>query len=205
MVVVEIPPDEVLVQQTLEQDAQGTSTPRSRTAFEMLYERHKNPIFTYFTLHGITQHQTAEDLTQETFMNAWRGLPGKSPEAPFRRWLFTIAIHERDSYFRSLRSKKRAALLFSLEGMTEKNPGALPPSTAPAIDEYLIQQEQIVAILAGLPLRERQCLILIDRYGFSVAEVASMLKIKENSVTGAHSRARQHFRERYQSLNQPLP
>lgn len=204
MIVAELPQDEVLLQQILEQDTQGIPTPRCRTAFESLYERYKNPVLTYVSLHGIAQYQTAEDLTQEIFFKVWRGLSKKSPDAPFRRWLFAIATNEINSHFRSLRLKKNAALVASLERVLEKNPGALPPSTAPAIDDYLVQREQITEILAELPRREMQCLVLIDRYGFSAAEAASILGIKENSATGALSRARRRFTKHYRSLDQTI-
>lgn len=205
MILVELSQDEVLLQQILELDTQGIPTPRCWAAFETIYERYKDPVFTYVFLHGIAHQQTAEDLTQEIFFKVWRGLSKKSPDAPFRRWLFAIATNEIKGHFRSLRLKKNAALVSSLEGVIEKNPGALPPSTAPAIDEYLIQREQIIDILAKLPQREMQCLLLIDHYGFSAAEAASILQIKENSVTGALSRARQRFRKCYQSLDQTIP
>ena len=205
MVVVEMPPDdEILVRLAQERTAQGKSTLRGQAAFRTLYECYRHQVFNCIYAR-ITQYQTAEDLTQETFSKAWRGLPGKSPDAPFHRWLFVIANHEIDGYFRLLTLKKNTARLLSREGITEANPAALPPRTAPAIDEYLIRLEDIARAFDELPLRERQCLALVYNDGLSAAEAARKLGIKENSVTSALSRARKHFKKHYPDLGQALP
>jgi len=203
MVVVEKTPDEILVQHAQERDAQGRSTRRGQVAFEELHERYKHQLFTYFRLHGIGQ-QTSEDLTQDTFMKAWRGLPKKSVDSPFRCWLLKIATNEFNSFFRTLKLKKNDALLVSLEGMIEYDPATLPASTEQGIEEQTIQRERISTILARLSLREQHCLLLFDRNGLSAKEVAEILKIRENSATSLLCRARQRFRELYEALDQQM-
>jgi RNA polymerase sigma-70 factor (ECF subfamily) len=202
MVVAELPPDdEMLVRLAQERTAQGKSTLQGQAAFTILYERYRHPVFKCIFSHGIRQEQLIEDLTQETFAKAWRGLPQKPPAAPFHRWLFVIAINEVRGYFRFLALKKNDARVSSLEGITEANPGTLPPSIDPPIDEHLIQLEDIGRTFDELPLQERRCLALVYGYGLSVAEAARKLGIKQSSVTAALSRARKHFKKYYHDLD----
>ena len=61
----------------------------STAAFGTLVTRHHQRVFSF--LLALTRHrQDAEDLTQETFLRAWKKLHRFDPELPLLPWLFTI-------------------------------------------------------------------------------------------------------------------
>jgi RNA polymerase sigma-70 factor (ECF subfamily) len=61
-----------------------------RGAFQELYEAHA-PAVMSLLYHLTHDRGIAEDLTQETFLRAWRAAPRWKPRAPVRTWLMTIA------------------------------------------------------------------------------------------------------------------
>jgi len=71
-------------------------------AFDQLVHRHHEGVFGFLV--SLTRHrQDAEDLTQETFLRAWRYIRRYDPARPLRPWLLTIA---RRQSIAALRKKK---------------------------------------------------------------------------------------------------
>src|SRR6266567_1621294 len=99
--------DESLVAQARMRNAKGKDTSKSIAAFIKIHERYQDPIFNYLYI-ALRDYHTAEDLTQNTFMKAWRGFPMKKPAAPLKDWLFRIATNEMRAYQR----KKVIKILF---------------------------------------------------------------------------------------------
>ncbi len=65
----------------------------SADAFDELIHRHHQGVFGFLV--SLTRHrQDAEDLTQQTFLRAWRKIRHYDPARPLRPWLLTIARHE---------------------------------------------------------------------------------------------------------------
>src|SRR5687768_11834849 len=67
---------------------------RARTgdpeAFGLLFERHARSVLAFLS-NLLGRRDVAEELTQETFVRAYRGLPEFRDEAKFSTWLFGIA------------------------------------------------------------------------------------------------------------------
>ena len=63
---------------------------KSRDAFAFLYNRHKTSIFTYL-VHLTKNKALAEELTQETFLKAYRNKLQYNVTFSFKAWLWTIA------------------------------------------------------------------------------------------------------------------
>src|SRR2546429_8110227 len=74
----------------------------SDIAFRFLYEYYWSPIFTHITLMTRGNHEIANELTQETFLKAWKELPKTNEETPrkFKAWLYKIASNLTRDYFR---------------------------------------------------------------------------------------------------------
>ena len=71
-----------------------------RDSFEQLVRLHENHIFNF--IRQLTRNrQDAEDLTQETFIKAYRSLDRYLPSFAFAPWLFTIARRTAASHFRA--------------------------------------------------------------------------------------------------------
>ncbi|HVU36269.1 MAG TPA: RNA polymerase sigma factor [Opitutaceae bacterium] len=68
-------------------------------AFATIVEAHHRRVFNF--LYQLTRHRhDAEDLTQQTFIKAYRHLPQFDPARPLINWLLTIARHAAINHFR---------------------------------------------------------------------------------------------------------
>ncbi|MFM9996962.1 MAG: RNA polymerase sigma factor [Phycisphaerales bacterium] len=74
----------------------------SRASFDALVERFAPRLFS-FLLRRVGSRQDAEDLTQETFVRAWRRLETYDPERRFSTWLFTIGVRLAAAHYRRRR------------------------------------------------------------------------------------------------------
>lgn len=79
----------------------------SRACFDALVERFAPRLFS-FLLRRVGSRQDAEDLTQETFVRAWRRLETYNPDRRFSTWLFTIGVRLAVAHYR--RRRPRSAL-----------------------------------------------------------------------------------------------
>ena len=133
-------------------------------SFEQLVRRFEAHVFNF--LHQFTRNRhDAEDLTQETFVKAYRNLHQYKPSLAFAPWLFTIARRTAASHFRS------AQLFEELpeEGeIVEENPAGLLVSK----DE----QRALWRLARSLKPKQREALWLCYGEGFSVAEIARIMR-----------------------------
>ena len=154
----------------------------------------------------------AEDLTQETFLRAWKGRDGFEGRASVRTWLYRIATN---ACLDALARRPRRVLPDQLGPPAEPGgrvePADLPwlepcPDRlldAPASDDtgaLVVERETIeLAFLAAvqyLPPRQRATLILRDVLGWSAKETAALLETSVASANSALQRARATLRER---------
>ena len=155
----------------------------------------------------------AEDVLQETLLDAWRGLGRYEARASLRAWLYRIATNRS---LDALRARGRRA----------KDPGGRPslmpeptrwdepvwlepypdalldgiPDSAPGPEaRYETKEAVTLAFVVGLqhlPPQQRAVLVLRDVLGYRAAEVAAMLETTEASVHSLLRRARAAFDSR---------
>ena len=161
--------DETLVMQTRQGDP---------AAFEALIRQHQHMIYS-LTYRMTGSAADAEDLTQETFCKAWRGLHRYNPSLSFAPWLFAIARHTAASHFRSAEPFDE---LPSEAGIVEENPASLLASKDDADALWQLART----------LKPRHWEVLWFRYGegFSVAETARAMGTNEIHVKVMLHRAR---------------
>jgi RNA polymerase sigma-70 factor, ECF subfamily len=142
------------------------------------------------------QRESAEDLTQETFFQAWRHLERFEGRAPLRHWLHRIAHRE---FLRALRSRRAQ---ISLE-----EAGDLPAADA----EGWMDAVELRELVRKLPLEQREAVVLHYLEGYSCAEIARIVGAPEGTVKYRLSEARGHMQRQLGEgdlayLNeQPLP
>src|SRR5947207_3325150 len=85
-----------------------------RAAFEEVVERHYQPIYRHLW-HLCGEAESAADLTQETFVQAWRSLPTFEGRSAIGTWLGAIAVRV---WRRSLQ-QRRAPDALPLDDLTE--------------------------------------------------------------------------------------
>ena len=157
-------------------------------AMDELIRRHLKPIHTFvFRLTG-DRHE-AEDITQETFLKAWRHLWRFNAGKKFRPWLFRIAKNATTDHFR----RKRTLPFSAFEDEDGNNPvtdGLTDP--APLPDELLARKDAgqvLTDALNRLPLIYRQVMLLRHNDHFSFIEIAETMGEPLNTVKSRHRRA----------------
>jgi RNA polymerase sigma factor (sigma-70 family) len=149
-------------------------------AARLLYERHQRKILS-FCQHQLGSREEAEDATQITFMNAFRGLKrGTSPEFE-SAWLYKIAHNvcltkQRNSYRRRL---------VETTGDFELIEDLVPAHEGEA-DELF----GLTGALRKLPEQQRRALLLREWKGLSYREIADEMRLSQAAIETLLFRAR---------------
>ncbi|HEX3760253.1 MAG TPA: sigma-70 family RNA polymerase sigma factor, partial [Kofleriaceae bacterium] len=93
-----------------------------RDAFGRLMRRHQRRVYAA-ALHILGNHGDADDVTQEAFVRAYRGLAAFDGRADFFTWLYRIAVN---TALNALRSGKRGAALHQRSGAEAAHVGGRP-------------------------------------------------------------------------------
>lgn len=149
----------------------------SRPSFEELVSRYSSRLF-YFLRHRTDTDQDIEDLIQETFLKAFKGMKSFDPEFKFSTWIYTIAVRQAISRYRT--NKKMKA-----------NPADIPHIPEP--EEIVIQKEEsknLWRLASNLPKKEFEALWLHYYEDMPVKEIAKITKKKPITVRVLLHRAR---------------
>lgn len=165
-------------------------------AFAQLLELHQNKVYG-LTLRLSGSPEDAMELTQETFFNAWRGLPNFHFESKFSTWLYRLATNAAIDF---LRREKRRRSLTVTSLSAEDDPQRLLdiPDRRFTPQDELERKEFQAAIRQGLEQlseEHRRILVLRELSGLSYAEIAQVLGIEEGTVKSRISRARLALRK----------
>lgn len=151
-------------------------------AFGALYQRHMDAIYRYVYLR-VGDTKDAEDLTEQTFLNAWEALPGYTHRGnPFTSWLYRIAHNVVVDHHR----RRRPILSTPLADRGEQ--ASRPPTTL----DQVIQAEEadtLAAAIAQLPEEQQQIVILRFVEGLRHAEVARIMDKSEGACRVMQHRA----------------
>ena len=159
----------------------------------------------YALLYRLTEdREEARDLTQETFLQAFRHVSAFRGDADLRTWLYRIAVNQARNRWRWWRRRRRE-VTFSLddagqEGRAGANLGArLPDESAPDPEQNALAREResvLLAALGTLSRNYREVVVLRDIEGLSYEEVAATLDISVGTVKSRLSRGRNELRRR---------
>jgi RNA polymerase sigma factor (sigma-70 family) len=156
--------------------------PRAERAFERLYSRHVADVYRY-SLALLRNPTDAEDVTQTTFLNAYRAYRnGDRPDSP-RAWLIAIAHNVCRQRFRT--AQRRVQEVSYDDTLAE---AAVPDPETPTADD-------IRAGLAHLAFNQRAALVMRELEGRSYAEIATALGVTTSAVETLLFRARRALRE----------
>jgi len=132
--------------------------------------------------------QIAEDAAQEAFIRAWVNLPNYQPRAPFRSWLFRIAVNVA---LDALRRKPE-------EHLETREESLMMAEKSPSLEAAYIEKEQadfVQGAVMALPYASRSVLVLREYSGLTYAEIASVLEIPVGTVMSRLNYARNRLRE----------
>lgn len=133
-----------------------------------------------------------EDVAQEAFVRAWRGLGGFRGESSFKTWLYRIAANVARTH---LERRGRQAPVFgrSLDDEAGPTPGAVVAATETDAETVLVTREAIDRALAELPEELRLALVLRDVEGLDYKEIASVTAAPIGTVESRIFRARRRM------------
>ena len=148
-----------------------------QAAFAELVRRHQTRVF---RLAGrfFRRHEDVEDVAQDTFITAWRGLSTYAARAPFEHWITRVCL--RLCYARLRANRRREVPVGSPDTLVQ------PRDVAAAID--------VERLLTRLNPADRFVLLLLDGEGWSVKEIAERMGWTATNVKVRAFRARLKLR-----------
>jgi RNA polymerase sigma-70 factor (ECF subfamily) len=160
-------------------------------AYRFLVERYQGEVYG-LTLRILGRPEDAEDLTQETFLRAFRALARYDPTRPFGAWLHTIASRLCIDHHRRNRAKL-VSLTQPEEGTAgeERTLEITDPSDRP--DEQVEKSElarRLDALVAQLPPDSRAAILLRHQQDLPYEEIARVLGVPIGTVKARIHRAR---------------
>lgn len=171
-------------------------------AFNRLVEERHADI--YALLYRLTEDpEEARDLTQETFLQAFRHLAGFRGDADLRTWLYRIAVNQARNRWRwwKRRRRDRTVSLDAPAGESSDVPlsAGLPCRDGEDPEQQALARERervLLSALRTLSRPYREVIVLRDIEGLSYEEVALALGINVGTVKSRLSRGRNELRRR---------
>jgi RNA polymerase sigma-70 factor, ECF subfamily len=169
----------------------------NEAAFEDLVRRHQQRVFAL--VNGILRRpDDVEDVAQQVFLKAYLGIKRFDQRAAFSTWLYKIAVNECWDY---LRKKKVRPLVYEAdlsEEQVSRLDGIVSADRPPqGPNDRAEARELLERMLDTLPEQDRQLLLLKEVEGFSVQELAEILKLNVNTVKVRLFRARGRIMDVY--------
>jgi RNA polymerase sigma-70 factor (ECF subfamily) len=160
-------------------------------AFDVLVTRHRRSVY-QVCYRFVNHHEDAADLTQDTFVRAWKALGSFRGQARFSTWIYRIAVNVCLNRV-SLKTPKTDVVDFDLVAdQREPAPGA-------AIDAAE-RQAMVRAAVKSLPPRQRAALILRTYHELSHQEVADIVGTSVGAVKANVFHALANLRKRLEPL-----
>lgn len=149
--------------------------------FDRLYRRHAASVYRYaFAVLG--NHADAEDVTQQTFLNAYRAIEQGTKPRKAENWLLRIAHNEVRRHFRSAQARPHEVEL------DERLPHNVPETSEPTLADVLRALQHLTPI-------QRSALVMREFEGRSYAEIAELLNLTQSALEGQIFRARRALAE----------
>ena len=159
-------------------------------AFEDIVRRWQGPLVN-MAWRYCRDRSRAEELAQEAFLRAWRGLASWRRESSFSTWLFALAANVyRDDL------KRFPTVMVPMEHVAE------PSGPAVQHDELAerSRDESVRRAVLALPPRYREPVVLYYFHEMDVGAAARTLRLPEGTVKARLSRARELLRRRFPKL-----
>jgi len=168
---------------------------KDRAAFKSIVETWQDMV--YNTAVGILQNaEDAEDVTQETFMQAFESVASFKGESKFSTWLYRITVSKAMDHIRKKKRKKRFAFIQSLYGKNDKAVIDPPDFFHPGIS---MENKENAAVLfkamEKLPPNQKTAFVLNKVEGLSYLEISDVMKITDSAVDALLHRAKANLKK----------
>jgi len=141
-------------------------------SFNELILRWERPIFA-LAYRTIGREEDARDVCQETFLRAFRALPGFRGQAKFSSWLYRIAINLCRDW---MRKERRTPVVQAPEGVDLLDL-AVAAEPSESIEDLVARKalsRQVELAMAKLPEEQRTAIILKEYHGMTFQEIADL-------------------------------
>src|SRR5258706_2034048 len=176
--------DEELVRRSKEDDER---------AFGELISRYESKVYS-LALRMVRNPEDAEDVLQDTFLRAYRGIKSFQGASTFSTWIYRITANSA-----LMRLRKKQLPTISIEDQDEREtPVNIADWTPGPVEQLMTQelQQEMDAAIESLPPEFQQVFILRDVEERSNAEVAEILDLSVAAVKSRLHRARLKVRNR---------
>ncbi len=170
-------------------------------AFEEMVSRYWDRIYA-MVLQLLRNSQDAEEVTQDAFIRAHRGLENFRGDSSFSTWLYQIATNlARNRYWYWFRRKRDKSVSFdqTVGGDSDTTLAEIfqadieTPQDIAVTNEF---QERVSAAMELLNVKHREVLVLRNVKSLSYEEIANELGISIGTVKSRIARARESLRDR---------
>ena len=149
----------------------------------------------------VLNRETAEDLTQEVFIEVYRSINMFRGESKISTWIYRIAISKSLDYLKSKKRKKRFVVLKSLtDSETSRNKFEQIPDNNNLGPQMIIENEDRIKILAAavdkLPENQKIAFTLSKYDEMSYQEIAEVLDLTISSVESLIHRAKVNLKKK---------
>jgi len=162
-------------------------------AFGELVSRYESKVYS-LALKMVRNPEDAEDVLQDTFLRAYRGIKSFKGNSTFSTWIYRITANSA-----LMRLRKRQLPTVSIDDADEREAPINIADWAPGPVEQILNQETQAAMteaIEALPPEFRQVFVLRDIEELSNAEVAEILDLSVAAVKSRLHRARLKVRNR---------
>ena len=163
-----------------------------KEAFALLMDQYGQPVYNMLA-RMISDREEAKDLTQETFLKAYKSRAQFHGDSGFYTWIYKIALNSARDYWRK---KKETTPLIQVDHLSDGENHT---------EQEVLQRWNVQRILKGIDALEdefREAVILRDVLGLSYQEIGTLLEVPEGTVKSRISRGRHHLRNDLQDLHQ---
>ncbi len=161
-------------------------------SYEVLVRRYQKLVYNV-VYQMLRSHEAAADVTQETFLKAFRSLSTFRSECAFKPWLLRIATNSGLNLIRDSKSKEHD----SLESLLDGNPACEPASgqNVESEVEWSLSHAMLGEALLTLPPRHRHVFLLRYQHDLSYAEIASVVDEPETTIKAQLFRIREKLKK----------
>lgn len=149
-------------------------------------------------------HSDAQDVTQEAFFKAWRGLPNFKEESSFSTWLYRLASNASIDHLRKEKRREESSLTQTFEDSDQGSELEIPDDGHHP-EQVLVEKELRDTIHLGLeqlPDHHRQVLLMREVDGLSYQEIATTLELDLGTVKSRIARGRGTLRKFLQKIKE---
>lgn len=169
--------------------------------YEIIIRRYNSYLYKTARAYGYP-HEDAEDLMQETYINAYTQLAGFEFRSSFKTWLIRIMLHN------CYRKKSKFSYLHEIPGQNMIEEKSVPMFNSNPEDavKTVVRREFhhiLESALLQIPNDYRMVFLLRELNGLSVAETAETLRISESNVKVRLNRAKKMLRNEIENIYSP--